>query len=209
LLNFDNGESLKANTIVRDASGHKHGGRVLVDAGGSLRKVAGVRKAGASFPKRCHGCGRAIIELPDRKGLDPNLRQFVFGASIRVGPKQTKHGENVFQKGYFHQQGGQWKLQLLQGGVPSCVVFGGRGRLRVDGTASVADGHWHRLRCTRLVTGVSLSVDGVVVDTVAGPTGHINSAAPARVGGKKVTARNQQFHGRIDTIVLRMLPSPA
>src|SRR5262249_2137368 len=106
LLNFDNRPMLKSNTLVRDASGHKHAAKVVVEGAGRIRLVNGVRGKAASFPKLCHGCGHAIIELADRRGLDPNGHAFAFGAAIRVSPAQTRHGENVFQKGYYNEAGG-------------------------------------------------------------------------------------------------------
>lgn len=201
---FDRHATLRPGTRVPDASGHKHAGRVLVAAGGRLNLVKGIKGHGASFPKLCHTCGRGIIEAADKKGLDPNGHQFSFGAAVRVGARQAVHGQNILQKGYFNQDGGQWKLQLHPGGIPSCVVFGAAGRLRVDGTASVANGHWHRMTCLRTSTGVRLYVDGKVAASGDGPTGWINNTSPVRVGGKKINPANKQFHGRLDAVFLKV-----
>jgi hypothetical protein len=206
LLTFDHREPLKRGTVVRDASGHRHGGVVLTRRGGSLRPISGWFKRGVAFPRLCDpGCGRAIVEVADRTALDPRRHPFVFGAAVRATRHQARSGGNVVQKGYFHQAGGQYKLQLYVGGVPSCVVFGGRGRIIVNGTRSVADGRWHRLSCTRRPGWVALRVDGKVNAVVRGATGFVGNTTPVRVGGKKTGPGNDQFHGAVDSVFLRFL----
>jgi hypothetical protein len=206
LLTFDHREPLKRGTVVRDASGHHHAGVVLTRHGGAIRPVSGSFKRAAAFPRLCDpSCGRAIIEVADHRGLDPRRHAFVFGAAVRVTRHQARLGSNVVQKGYFNQVGGQYKLQLYPGGVPSCVVFGGRGRIIVNGTRSVANRRWHRLSCTRTPSRVVLRVDGKVSTVVRGATGFIGNAAPVRVGGKNVKPGNDQFHGAVDSVFLRFL----
>jgi hypothetical protein len=151
LLTFDQHGPLKRGTVVRDASGHRHGAVVLARRGGTLRAVQGLYRRAAAFPRLCDPtCGRAIVQVADRKGLDPRRHRFVFGAAIKATRYQARPGGNVVQKGCFRQDGGQYKLQLNPGGLPSCVVYGGRGRVIVNGARSVADGRWHRLSCTRM-----------------------------------------------------------
>jgi hypothetical protein len=202
-LTFDHRESLKRGTIVRDVSGHRHGGKVLSRAGGGLRPVAGRSHRGVGFPVRC--CGRAIVQVADGKGLDPRHRPFTFGAAVKLGRAQARAGSNVVQKGYFNQAGGQYKLQLTAGGVPSCVLYGGKGRIEVKGRASIADRTWHRVSCLRTPTRVQLRVDGKAVAGTRGTVGFIGNAAPLRVGGKKVTPGNKQYHGALDDVFLRLL----
>jgi hypothetical protein len=206
LITFDHREPLKRGTVVRDASGHHHGGVVLTRRGGSVRPVSGWFKRAAAFPRLCDpSCGRAIVEVADRKGLDPQRHPFVFGAAVRTTRHQARLGGNVVQKGFFNSAGGQYKLQLYRGGVPSCVVFGGKGRIIVNGTRSVANGKWHRLSCTRQTGWVTLRVDGKVNAVVRGATGFVGNAIPLRVGGKKIKPGNDQFHGSIDSVFLRFL----
>jgi len=206
LLTFDHREPLKRDTVVRDVSGHRHGGMVRTRAGGTLRPVDGWFKRGAAFPKLCDPtCGRAIVEVADRKGLDPQRRPFVFGAAVKATRPQARLGGNIVQKGFFNQAGGQYKLQLYKGGVPSCVVYGGKGRTIVNGTHTVADGRWHRLSCTRKPGWVTLRIDGKADATVRGPTGFIGNTVPLRVGGKKTKPGNDQFHGAVDSVFLRFL----
>jgi hypothetical protein len=202
LFTFDHHESLKPGTRVVDASGHRHAGTVLVEDGGTLRPRPGVTGRSAKYPRH----GRAIIEIADRKGLDPHRHGFAFGGVVREKRAQAAFGANLVQKGYYNQDGGQWKLQLKSGGVPSCVVFGALGRLKADATHSVANGHWHLVTCTRTPSGLTIRVDGRVVASESGPTGLIANDAPVKVGGKKTAAGNKQFRGRIDNVFLRLLP---
>jgi Concanavalin A-like lectin/glucanases superfamily len=203
LLTFDHRESLKRGTVVRDQSGHRHGGTVLTRNGGALRRVDGLSHRGIGFPVRC--CGRAIVQVHDGAGLDPRHRPFVFGAAVRLGRVRARSASNVVQKGYFNQAGGQYKLQLLAGGVPSCVLYGGKGRITVKGSGSIADGAWHRIACLRAPKRVQLRVDGRAVAGARGVVGFIGNAAPMRIGGKKVTVRNKQYRGSLDNVFLRLL----
>jgi hypothetical protein len=201
LFTFDNKESLKPGTRVVDASGHRHGGRVVVD-GGKIAAKPGVVRRGAQFPDR----GRAIIQIADRKALDPLRRSFIFGASVRVGPDRAVNGSNVVQKGYYNQAGGQWKLQLAPGGVPVCVIRGDAGRIKAVARRAVANGKWHRVSCARTPTGVAVWIDGKRAGSVAGVTGRIGNDGPVKIGAKKVNPGNKQFRGRVDNVYLRLLP---
>lgn len=199
LANFDHGESLRPGTVVRDASGHRHPGRVLVERRGALRVVSGHPRKAAAFPTR----GRAIVEVPDGSGLDPQRRDFVFGATIRVTRQQSTFGANIVQKGYFNQPGGQWKLQLAPGGVPSCVVYGALERIKITAQRGIANGSWHTVTCSRTHRGVVLRVDGRERARADGWTGFVGNDSPVRVGGKKIGAGNKQFHGVLDSVFLR------
>lgn len=206
ILNFDQrGSTLRSGTKVRDASGRRHPATVVTQAGGRLVKVKGVRHRGADFPNHCQGCGRTILEVRDQAGLDPLSRPFSFGAAIRVPAAQVQHGANIIQKGFFKESGGQYKLQLDAGGVPTCVLNGSGGRFKVSAPRSVANGHWHRVACARTLTGIQIRVDGTVRATQEGVVGRIANAAPIRSGGKKVNPANKQFHGRMDSVFVRVL----
>jgi hypothetical protein len=206
-LTFDNGERLQPGTVVRDSSGRRHHGRVVVQDGGTLRRVPGLVRRGAGFPGVCRGCGRAIVEVRDRRGLDPGRAAFVFGAAIKVSPRAGARGANLVQKGYFKQRGGQYKLQLTAAGTPSCVVYGSGGRITVTATRDVTNGRWHRLSCTRAQGRVTLRIDGRVRSSETGATGRIQNTASVRVGGKKINPANEQFHGHLDSVYVRRLPA--
>lgn len=203
LLTFDNRESLRAGTRVVDASGHRHAAVVMVDDGGRVTAKPGVVRRGAQFPHR----GRAILQIADRKSLDPRTRDFIFGASVRVGSGQGANGSNLVQKGYYNQRGGQYKLQLAAGGVPVCVVFGSGGRVKAVAKRGVANGHWHRVACARTSNRVTVWIDGKRAGTGDGATGRIANDAPVKIAGKKTKPANKQFRGRVDNVYMRIVRS--
>lgn len=207
LLTFNHKESLKAGTRVRDDSRHRNGGVVVVDGNGSITRAKGVKGGAANFPNRCPGCGRALIEVKDKKGLDPGRRNFTFGTSLRLTRTQAVVGSNVMQKGFFNQAGGQFKLQLDPGGVPSCVFFGSENRFKVTSAIGIANNKWHRVACTRGKSGLAVIVDGKLRGFVPGHVGHISNDAPIRIGAKKAKSPNKQFRGVVDNVFLRFLPT--
>jgi hypothetical protein len=202
LLTFDANRSLQRGTLVRDASGHGHPGRVRSADGGRIAMGDGWVRRGAIYQP---GRGRAIIEVKDSPALDPRRRSFVFGAAVRLTKAQGARGSNLIQKGYFHQAGGQYKLQIDRG-VPSCVVAGGLGRVKVSAQRSIANDRWHRMSCTRTPTKVTLWIDGKARASVAERTGWLANTSPLRIGGKNLDPSNDQYRGRIDSVYLRWLP---
>jgi hypothetical protein len=201
---FDHGETLKTSTIVHDVSGHHHAGLVRTRYKGHIALVRTPTGRGASFPVPCRGCRKAVIETPDRPGLDPSRQPFYFGLSLRVTRPEARGSSNLLQKGGFHQAGGQYKLQM-DNGVPSCLVRGHAGRVLVRARASVADAAWHTLTCARNAAGVTLRVDGRVVTTHRGHTGLIANRAAFRVGGHNLRRPSDQYHGDLDNVVLSVL----
>jgi hypothetical protein len=206
LLTFDHHESLLAGTTVRDSSRRHHPGTVIASHVAGLRTVHGRFLRGAGFPRLCRGCGHVIVEVPDAPGLNPLRRAFLFGADVRIGARRAATGSNFMQKGRYNQAGGQFKLNLRPGGIPRCVVRGAVSRIVVVGRASVADGSWHRVSCLRTPTGVRLRVDGKRVGAVQGVTGLVANDQSMRIGGRKSTAPNRQYHGSLDTAFFRVLP---
>jgi hypothetical protein len=202
---FDRGETLKPRTIVRDVTGHRNNGKVFVSGGGRLRKVAGHPGKAARFP--CRGCGRAMISAPDKRFLDPGRHPFWFGAAIKVRDDQALPGRdpNIMQKGVINQAGGRWKLELI-GSHPQCTVTGRNGTVVVRSARRVDDAAWHTLQCRRQDGTISVIVDGTVDAAKAAPTGRLSNRAPVRIGSKNVGSAgdNDQFHGRIDSVFLKI-----
>jgi hypothetical protein len=200
---FDRGETLADGSLVTNVGHPDAPGRVGTAFDGRLRVVAGHVRRGAAFPKSCLSCGRGIIEAPDRPGLDPGRFSISFGVAARVVAAQAQGVSNLLQKGVYNQSGGQYKLQLVNG-HPSCVIFGSRGRLVVRSKTSVADGTWHTLNCSRIRARVTLRVDGTIVGRLLGPTGVISNAATVRVGGLALFKANNQYHGVLDDVYIRI-----
>lgn len=206
-LTFDNGESLRPGTRVRDTTGHRHHARVLVSDGGRLTREDGVVRRAAGFPGTCRRCGRAILEINDDRALDPRRARFRFGAAVKVTAQQAPQGmdPNIVQKGLAGQPRGQFKLELL-GSRPRCVISGRAGRVSTPRGPSIADGRWHQLQCARRGRVVNVRVDGVTVAQATGPIGRVANSAPVRIGGKAVgpAADNDQYHGDLDSVFLRI-----
>lgn len=211
LIDFENAESLAPGTVVVDSSGFGHNGTVRGLNGGAPQPVAGEGPGtAAKFPGRCEvaGCPRTLVEVPDDAQLNPGLRPFRYGASIRLQPYQTSVGANVVQKGRYGDPDGQWKLQVDGlSGRPSCVISGPRDgsyqRAIVKSPRSIADGDWHGVACARSADAVELTVDGIVVGRQAFAAVQLSSGAPVTIGSKTVNRLdNDQFHGALDDIYL-------
>lgn len=194
---YDGRGGLREGDRVRNTAG-KGRGIVRVAEGGRMAKVKGKPRRAARFPRS----GFGIIEAADRRAWDPRRRDFSYGTKVKVSRAEVVRHSNLVQKGYYRQPGGQWKLQLDRG-LPSCVVNGDAGRLRVRSATSIADGAWHRLQCRRTSAGLVLRVDGAVAASGGGATGRVSNAAPVRVGAKKLgPGRVDQFRGRLDMTFL-------
>ena len=147
LFTYDGRGGLREGARVRNTAG-KGRGIVRVAEGGRMAKVKGKPRRAARFPRS----GFGMIEAADRRAWDPRRRDFSYGTKVKVSRAEVVRHSNLVQKGYYRQPGGQWKLQLDRG-LPSCVVNGDAGRLRVRSATSIADGAWHRLQCRRTSAG--------------------------------------------------------
>jgi hypothetical protein len=197
------------STEYPDALGGPLAGRVVTANDGTVERAPGADGSVASvaFPARCtasEGCPRAMVEVPPDPALDPGESDFAYGASVWLALDQTTTGSNILQKGRFGTDGGQWKLQVdSDAGEPSCVVRAGDVVLLVRSRVSIADSAWHRVVCSRDERGVSIRVDDTM-DRRAGRTGSVANPSPVRVGSPGVGDHDDQFHGRIDDVFLRI-----
>jgi hypothetical protein len=196
-------------TVYSDALDGPFDGRVVTSGGGGVERTAGPtgRGSAVAFPARCEapsGCPRAIVEVARDPALDPGERDFEFGASVWLARDQTTRGSNIVQKGRFAADDGLWKLQVdSDEGEPSCVIRSGSDLLTVRSSVSIADGHWHHVRCLKDREGVTIEVDGTV-DRKAAGIGSVSNGWPVRIGGPGVGEHDDQFHGRIDDVYLRI-----
>jgi Concanavalin A-like lectin/glucanases superfamily len=165
------------------------------------------------FPAPCRGpgagCPRAIVDVPHSPGLNPGDRSFSFGAMVLLSPDETTDGSNVMQKGRFRTPGAQWKLQIDGiAGRPSCVFRGGPGRRGPSVTAtspvSVATGSWHSVRCVLTADQAAVVVDGLTASVRAASVRALSNTAPVRLGGPGLDVGDDQYHGRLDDVFLRI-----
>jgi hypothetical protein len=142
--------------------------------------------------------------VPDDPALDPGDAPFEFGATVRLEPGQTTSGSNIVQKGRFAASDALWKLQVDNDlGHPSCVIRSGDDLLRVRSGVSISDGEWHRVVCRKTDDGIGIEVDGVGRD-LRGRLGQMSSEWPIRIGAPGVGEHDDQFHGEIDDVYLRV-----
>lgn len=195
-----------------DALGKPYAGVVVTANDGAVDVVAGAGGTGdgIGFPERCDepvGCPRAMVEVAPDPALDPGAGDFEFGAAVWLAPDQTTKGSNIVQRGRFDSRGGLWKLQVDSvEGRPSCVVRSeGEDPLIVRSSVRVSDSSWHRVSCRRDASGIEIEVDGDA-ERATGPTGSVDSELPLRIGSPGVGDQDDQFHGRVDDVFLRIAP---
>lgn len=118
-------------------------------------------------------------------------------------------GDNLIQRGLYRDSA-QYKLQV-DGGKPSCVVKGDRGRVTVRSDLEVNPSHWYRAQCARQGRTIALTVkeyrsDGSthsVTTRKRGSTGSLvwsRRDTPLAIGGKLsagqvVRSSTDQFNG--------------
>ena len=168
------------------------------------------------FPAPCPegervACPKAFVEVPDAPELDPESRDFRFGASVRLEAPATSTGSNIMQKGFSTDGESQWKLQIDdREGRPSCVLVGQGAALlhKVRSDIGVADGRWHRVQCTRLRGELVVNVDGVDRGAVSIREGvALANSAPVRLGAKSLKPDNDQFFGAVDDAFVQVVMS--
>ncbi|WP_305785855.1 LamG-like jellyroll fold domain-containing protein [Symbioplanes lichenis] len=203
---FDGGRA----TGIADESGLGHTLRLVTGNGGVVRAVPHNRGQALRFPAKCTGkprtCAHAALQSPSTATLNPGTRNISYGASVLLPRDQTTKGQNVVQKGYSTSTS-QWKLQVDgAAGRPSCVLVGAKPGIKiVRSTVSVADGRWHDIECRRRGTALTVLVDGAVRgNRLIAADLSITNNRPLSVGGKGSYADNDQFHGTVDDVWVRV-----
>ena len=196
-------------TEFPDALDGPFAGRVVTANDGTVERVPGADGSGAAvaFPAKCTapvGCPRAMVEVMPDPALNPGEGAFEYGATVWLAPDQTTTGSNIMQKGRFGTAGGLWKLQVdNDAGKPSCVVGSGTDLVTVRSSVSISDSAWHRVVCRRDGTGLSIQVDDTV-DQEDARAVSVSNEWPVRVGSPGVGDEDDQFHGRLDDVYLKI-----
>lgn len=118
----------------------------------------------------------------------PGTADFTYQAVMSMDRLRSRSTPNVFQLGLYN--GPQIKLQLSQTGVPTCVLHGTGGRIKLtSATPSLNDGgQQHTFACWRTGGTVGVTVDGVTTSKVFAlgnvtPTGHATAGNRSSTGG--------------------------
>ncbi|HEU4348210.1 MAG TPA: LamG domain-containing protein [Actinoplanes sp.] len=204
--NFD---TTIADGTFDDGSGKGHLLRAVVRDGGTVKLEPHGSGQAMVYPPKCAGtgCPRVVLQAGDTADLNPGAGPLRYGAAVRLAAEEAGAGENIMQKGY-STAGGQYKLQVDGvSGKPSCgmsdksstTVHIARSR------ESIADGEWHTLECRRSGETLSILVDDQMKATVAIPeTLSVVTAQPLSIGGKGVGENNDQYHGAVDDVWIRV-----
>ncbi len=208
LLDFDRG--IRADPTGRhyleDASGKGHTAFVEARNGGDVATVPRDHGVALQLPGRCiedaiTTCPRAYLQIPSADDLNPGSRDFSFGSDILLTAAQAKLGSDIVRKGYGRgvDVTGQWRLQLEEDGRPSCAVTG-KGMSEsfvVESSDSIANSVWHRIRCTRSGSTLTIQVDDSTGKTIAIPDGLlVETPEDVLVGG----GGDEQFFGALDNV---------
>ena len=204
--NFD---TTVADGTFDDGSGKKHLLRAVTRGGGVVKMVPHGNGQALAFPAKCAGpnCPKLVLQSADVPDLNPGSGPLSYGAAIRLAKQEAGGGENILQKGYA-SGGGQYKLQA-DGitGKPSCgmsdkttaTVHIARSR------ESIANGQWHTLECRRSGETLSIVVDGAVKASTTIPAAlSVVTTQPLSLGGKGLGANNDQFHGELDDVWIKV-----
>ena len=204
--NFD---STIADGTFDDGSGHGHLLRAVVRNGGRIVMSPHGTGQALTFPPKCTGtaCPRLVLQAADTPDLNPGAGPLSYGAGVLLSAAETSSGENILQKGY-STGGGQYKLQVDGvSGRPSCgmsdkaatTLYLARSR------TSIADGKWHSVECRRTGPTLAVYVDDQMQSSIAIPaTLSVASSRPFSLGGKGAGADNDQFHGSLDDVWIRV-----
>jgi hypothetical protein len=204
--NFD---TTIADGTFDDGSGKGHLLRAVARNGGAVTSAPRGNGQALVFPVKCTGatCPKLVLQAADTADLNPGAGPLRFGAAVKMSKQEAATGENVLQKGY-STAGGQYKLQVDGlSGKPSCVMSDKASTTAhlARSPGSILDGACHSLECRRAGATLTILVDDQVKATAAIPaTLSVITTQPLSVGGKGVGADNDQFHGSLDDIWIRV-----
>lgn len=187
--------------VLVDSSGNGHNGTI----GAHLT----LNRAVHTFPYHNGALGGTVdlqhLDLIPGAGLAPGTGNY----SVTLRLKFTATFGNAINYGQSDGHG-LVKVQVDdKGGRVTCQFVGSLGSGAVASPNPINDGQWHVVACTRMATKVQMSVDGVIVASIAHVTGNIAPLLPFSIGGKsKCTATGaphdcDYFDGTIDYVQIQ------
>jgi hypothetical protein len=188
-------------TVLVDSSGHGASGSI----GGEVLEATSVSGAVVHrYPYLAPNTPPAhpghLDTVPDRTALDPGTSAY----AVTMRARWTDSFGNMIQKGQSETPGGYFKWEAPNGLVRCVFRDGARVTRTAVSDIALNDGVFHTIRCERNAQGVTMTVDGVVRDTVLGATGSISNALPLSIAGKtecdQVDVTCDYFVGDIDWV---------
>lgn len=120
-----------------------------------------------------------LVTVPDAPALNPGTGDWAVTMQFTT---RNAFG-NMIQKGQAGATGGYFKMQMPKG-IVSCLFRGAAGSRSVNSGVALNDGLPHTIRCERVGTAVTMTIDGASVRRATGPTGLITNTEPLSIAGK-------------------------
>ena len=144
------------------------------------------------------------VDVPSSEELNPGKRNFALSVWVKFRTAPTGHETiDIIRKGLSFTRTGEYKLEIIYGGVIRCTTKDDDGReYRISGWARpVTDGRWHHVGCARTRTSWTVRVDGWSRSKPA-RLGAISNAMPLSIGSKY--GLEDAHAGRVDDVRLRV-----
>jgi hypothetical protein len=119
------------------------------------------------------------------KSLNPGSLPFSVTVHINTTkkPSAAVGDYDLIRKGLSATSGGDYKMEILQGGNAFCYFRGNSGSASVSGGGNLADGSWHTITCAKSDSRVTLTVDGRTWSS-GGKVGAISNSASLLIGSQ-------------------------
>ena len=185
----------------------------MVDSGspaanGTWRNIQAGVSGFAGTGYRFNGTSR--VTVPDATSLDPGSTTFTVTAHVKftVMPTEAVGGDfDLVRKGLGSTRGGYWKLEIYPNSSHTtalglCQMKGSTNAIKIKGSpASLNNGQWHTLSCTKTSTDVTLTVDGTSYRRQV-TIGSIANSDPLTLGAKNIGG--DWYNGDMDEVTYRI-----
>jgi hypothetical protein len=182
--------------VVRDSSPAGNDG---IKQGRPMTGLPGHRGTSYSF-----GRPGSWIEVPSSADLNPGTRNFAMSVWVNFRTAPTGHATiDIIRKGLSFTRTGEYKLEIIYGGVIRCTTKDTDGReYRISSWGRpVTDGRWHHVGCARDRGSWTVRVDGWS-RSKPDHLGAIGNAMPLSIGSKY--GLEDGHAGRVDEVRLRV-----
>jgi Concanavalin A-like lectin/glucanases superfamily len=174
LWNFDE----TSGSVAADSSGNDNDGNIR---GGVVKGVPGYTGTAFGF-----GANGSWVQVPNDASLNPGTRDFSFSARVKLDslPQNDDDTFDVFRKGVAGTKGGEFKIEISDGGKVRCIAKdGNRVRGAIAGTSQMhlRTGQWYLVGCEHTASKWSV----VVNDTKRSKTvnfGSISNSLAVSIG---------------------------